>query len=68
MARNYSHFQLHRTTNYSISGKLILVIGATGAQGIAVIDTLLSPGSPSLQKERNLPKVLLRISRQFTIP
>lgn len=25
--------------------KLILVIGATGAQGIAVIDALLAPGS-----------------------
>ena len=34
----------------SINNKLILVIGATGAQGIAVIDALLAPsadGSPS---------------------
>ena len=39
-----------RRMNTSTDKKLILVIGATGAQGIAVIDGLLAPcadGSPS---------------------
>ena len=37
-------------TSSSVDKKLILVIGATGAQGIPVIDALLAPsadGSPS---------------------
>ncbi|KAA1467692.1 NAD-P-binding protein [Dentipellis sp. KUC8613] len=42
-----------------MSSKLILVLGATGAQGIAVIDSLLAPaadGSPSPYKVRALTR------------
>ncbi|TFY80844.1 hypothetical protein EWM64_g3162 [Hericium alpestre] len=42
-----------------MSKKLILVLGATGAQGLAVIDALLSPsgdGSPSLYAVRALTR------------
>ena len=46
----YCNLQTSPTTTMSSNKKLILVIGATGAQGIAVIDALLAPskdGSPS---------------------
>ena len=47
------------SSNMSFNKKLILVIGATGAQGIAVVDKLLEPGadgSPSPYAVRALTR------------
>ena len=50
---------VHDSHKMSQSKKLILVIGATGAQGIAVIDALLAPsddGTPSPYSVRALTR------------
>ncbi len=50
---------MHSTEKRHTFKKLILVVGATGAQGLAVIDTLLTPsaeGTPSPYAVRALTR------------